>query len=61
MIAETCSELGVDLMQGYYFARPAATMVTTADSLVSLSRYVKQSMSHDTAVLSEEGLFKKIE
>ena len=41
LMAESCSELGVDLMQGYYFARPAATMATTANSLVSLSRFVK--------------------
>ncbi len=35
--AETCSSIGIDLMQGYHFARPAAAMVSTASSLISLS------------------------
>lgn len=38
--AETCGELGISLMQGYYFAKPAAEMVTTAKSLINLGRYV---------------------
>jgi EAL domain-containing protein (putative c-di-GMP-specific phosphodiesterase class I) len=38
--AEGCSSLGISLMQGYYFAKPAAQMVATADSLINLSRYV---------------------
>lgn len=39
--ADICSAVGINLMQGYYFARPAPTMVTTANSLNNLSQYVK--------------------
>ena len=39
-IAEICAELGIQFMQGYYFARPAAKMVACASDLVHLAHHV---------------------
>ncbi len=38
--AEMCSSLGIQLMQGYYFARPAPVMLTAATGLINLTRSV---------------------
>jgi EAL domain-containing protein (putative c-di-GMP-specific phosphodiesterase class I) len=38
--AETCAELGVQFMQGYYFARPAAKMVACVSDLINLASQV---------------------
>lgn len=58
--AETCSNLGIALMQGYYFGRPASNMVTTADSLINLSRYVgsRTAHSHDSLTIKTEHSLK---
>ena len=38
--ADTCTGLGITLMQGYYFARPAPAMVSSATGLMNLNRHV---------------------
>lgn len=43
--AQTCSGLGIGLMQGYHFARPAPTMVSTGTSLLNLALQVNKAES----------------
>ena len=40
--AEICSELGIHLMQGYYFARPAAKMIACVCDLINLVHRVNK-------------------
>lgn len=42
--ADACSAVGIQLMQGYYFARPAATMVTPTTSLVNLNSQLDRAV-----------------
>lgn len=46
--ANTCSALGIELMQGYYFARPSANMLTSLDGLLNLSYSLNQRSSQQT-------------
>jgi EAL domain-containing protein (putative c-di-GMP-specific phosphodiesterase class I) len=41
--AEICSKLGIQFMQGYYFARPAAKMVACTSDLINLARSVEEA------------------
>ncbi len=43
--AEVCLNLGIELMQGYYFAKPSPSMITTASQLRNLARQVGSSLT----------------
>jgi EAL domain-containing protein (putative c-di-GMP-specific phosphodiesterase class I) len=43
--ANACAHLGIDLMQGYYFARPSDQMIVSSESLVNLSSQVNRGAS----------------
>jgi EAL domain-containing protein (putative c-di-GMP-specific phosphodiesterase class I) len=65
--AEICSELGIHLMQGYYFARPAAKMIACASDLINLAHHVNQEsekanagQSCDPAVINSPVLGKLV-
>jgi EAL domain-containing protein (putative c-di-GMP-specific phosphodiesterase class I) len=51
--AQVCSSLGITLMQGYHFARPAPSMVTTATSLINLALHVNAGVN--TKINAAEG------
>jgi EAL domain-containing protein (putative c-di-GMP-specific phosphodiesterase class I) len=52
--AEICSELGIHLMQGYYFARPAERMIACASDLINLAHHVnKESEKANSSQQSE--------
>lgn len=52
--AEVCAGLGISLMQGYYFAKPAANMATGPESLINLARYVGNRNAVDTDKVSTQ-------
>lgn len=43
--ANSCAHLGIDLMQGYYFARPSDQMIVSSESLINLSSHVSRNAS----------------
>ncbi len=53
--AEVCLSLGIELMQGYYFAKPSASMVTTASQLRNLARQVSPALNVINAPTSLAG------
>ncbi len=40
--AETCAEVGIQFMQGYHFARPAAKMIACASDLINLAHHINE-------------------